>query len=50
MAGNRPTALHCPDDGWTQVCAGAHFPSDVLAGLLLGSSVGRLASQSLLSV
>lgn len=33
--------------GWARVHAGAHFPSDVLAGLLLGVSVGRVASQTL---
>jgi undecaprenyl-diphosphatase len=31
---------------WARVHAGAHFPSDVLAGLMLGASVGSAASQA----
>ncbi|MDM7950851.1 phosphatase PAP2 family protein [Hydrogenophaga sp.] len=30
---------------WARVHAGAHFPSDVLAGLMLGESCGYAASQ-----
>lgn len=42
--------LHCIClmTAWARVCAGAHFPSDVLAGLLLGFSVGYVASQAFL--
>lgn len=32
---------------WARVFAGAHFPSDVLIGLLLGYSVGHMASRVL---
>lgn len=31
---------------WARVHAGAHFPSDVLGGLILGASVGSAASQA----
>lgn len=33
--------------GWARVHAGAHFPSDVLAGLLLGMAFGWAASHLL---
>lgn len=33
--------------GWARVHAGAHFPSDVLVGLLMGMAVGRAVSHFL---
>jgi membrane-associated phospholipid phosphatase len=28
--------------GWTRVAAGLHYPSDVLAGIVLGRCIGAL--------
>lgn len=30
--------------GWARVYAGAHFPSDVIAGLVLGTAIGALVA------
>jgi undecaprenyl-diphosphatase len=37
-------ALTVAATGWARVCAGAHFPLDVLAGTALGLACGALAA------